>query len=130
MAELNSILLSVLMILGSLVLVVLIFVLIRLSKSLRAVQEEITGLNAKLQPLIEQVTDVSEKTGALLEDLNAQKNILEASVARVRDIAQGLYDMYSTLEAELTPAVDATAHFLAKVRRGLETFFSALRAKR
>jgi len=130
MAEINDGLLSVMLVLGSLVLLVVIFVLVKISNTLQRMQEEMAKLSNEVHPLLERVTAVSEQSETLLRELNAQKEHIEYSVMRVRDITDSLYRSYSSLYVELAPTVDSTARFLARVRRGIETFLETWRTAR
>jgi uncharacterized protein YoxC len=130
MAELNELLVSILMILGSIVLLVLIAVLVRISNTLQRTQEEVKRLIDDVHPLIDKVTSVSEQTESLLKDVNAQKQHIENSVLRLRDISDSVYSNYSKINNELTPAVDSIVSIIGNIRRGFETFVSTWRASR
>jgi uncharacterized protein YoxC len=130
MAELNDILLSVILILGSLVLIVLIFVLVRVSNSLQSVEAEVKKLTADLQPLIQRITGITEQAQTLLNEINEQKDILETSVMRVRDMSESIYEVFRGLYVELAPTVESVSMFLARIRRGVTTFLDTWKAAR
>ena len=60
MTELNSTLLSVILILGTLLIVVVIFVIVRVSKTIGTMQEEITQLTDTVIPLVERMSDLTQ----------------------------------------------------------------------
>jgi uncharacterized protein YoxC len=129
MTELNDTLLTVILILGSLVLLVLIFVLLKVADSLQRMQEEVADLTKQVKPLIEKVTAVSVQAEELLNDLNEQKNVLETSVMRVRDMTDSIYTTFNSLYLEVAPTVDSITVFLANVRRGINTFLSTWKGR-
>ena len=130
MSELNEVLLSIIMILGSLVLIVLVFVLVKVSKSLRSMEEQVTNLSTDIRPLVQRLTSITEEGQSLLADINEQKDILENSVLKVRDITESTYRLYNSLYSEVAPTVDTLTGFLASVRRGVQTFVSTWKSGR
>jgi uncharacterized protein YoxC len=130
MTELNDTLLTVILILGSLVLIVLTVVLLKVADSLKHMETEVARLTNEVMPLIERLSGVSAQAELMLNDLAQQKDAIETSVLRIRDMADSVYYSFQSLYVEVAPTVDTLAAFLRNARRGINTFLATWKGGR
>ena len=122
MTELNSTLLSVILILGTLLIVVVIFVIVRVSKTIGTMQVEITQLTDTVIPLVERMSDLTQQVEQTVAIVTQHADGIAESVDNIRRVTRNIARLQQIVQDQIEPPLMEFASLLAGVRRGVNTF--------
>jgi len=118
----NSILVNILLLLGSSLIIVIIYVLIKVSKTISTLQFEISNLNRSIVPLFEQVNSLVVRVDKTLDSFSEHREALSEAVNNIRNVTRHVYRLESALHDQLEPSILGIASTLSGVRKGILAF--------
>lgn len=130
MSDLNSVLLTVLLLLGSALIVVLIFIAFRAVKMLDGVQHEITKLNDSMIPLLDGIRSLSERADGTLSMLDRNSDAITDSVNAIRRVTGNIERLENIVQSEIEPTLVDFASVIGSARKGVQAFISSWRRPR
>lgn len=130
MTDVNSVLFSLLLLAGLALASTLIYVLYRLSQTLRVLEHEVTTLTRTVAPLLEKAESLTEQADATLRMFQEHREALAVSVEYIRKTAGNIYRLENIIQEQVEPSLQGIASVLAGARRGLAAFIDTWRRGR
>jgi hypothetical protein len=122
MTDMNSIFLSILLVLGSALIVVIILLIVRVSKTVAELQNDLTTLNKTLVPLLERIDTLAESTKASLDSFAAHGDALGVTLENIRTVSGNIRKLEEIVQVEIEPSLRGLASLLRGFQRGIQTF--------
>lgn len=122
MSELNSTLVSLLLLSGIVLAGALVYVLLRLVSTLRVLEREVTTLTGTLSPLLEKADRLTERAEETLVMFQEHRDSLAASVENIRRVTANVYRLQNIVQQQVEPSLTSFASMLGSARRGIATF--------
>lgn len=127
MSELANVLLIILLVLGCILIGYAIFTLKRLVESMGVLQKEIQDLKKDLVPAIQNISSLSEQARLTLQDIEAQKDILESALVNVRRFTSNIVRVQENFLERVEPPINEFTSFLSGIGKGFQAFTSSWR---
>ena len=127
MTSINSTLLSVLLTLGSVLIVVIIYLIFRIARTVTALQAEVRSLNSAMLPLLERVSALAESTHETLEIVSEHRDTIGATVENFRKLSRNILRLEEILQRQVEPSLVGLASVLGGIRKGIQTFSESWR---
>ena len=122
MTELNSTLLSVVLLLGTLLIVAVIIIIIRIAKTIGTMQAEITTLTRTVVPLVERMNSLTVQVERTLEIVSEHRSAITESVENIRRVTRNIARVQQLVQDQIEPPLAEFASLLSGIRRGVTTF--------
>jgi uncharacterized protein YoxC len=122
MSDVNSVLLSILLILGCGLVVVVTAMILRVTRTVDALQQEIRQLNGSVVPLLERVNALAEDVQGALARLSEHDDALADTLGNFRAVSRNVRNLEEMLQEQIEPSLRAAATLIGSIRRGLESF--------
>jgi peptidoglycan hydrolase CwlO-like protein len=122
MTELNSTLLSVILLLGACFIVAAIVVLFRITKTIGTMQAELTALTRTVIPLVERMNSLTVQVEETLEIVTEHRNGITESVDNIRRVTRNIARLQQLVQEQIEPPLVEFASLLAGLRKGVGTF--------
>ena len=122
MTELNSTLLSVILLLGACFIVAAIVVLFRITKSIANMQIELTALTRTVIPLVERMNSLTVQVEETLEIVTEHRNGIAESIETIRRVTRNVARLQQLVQDQIEPPLAEFASLLMGVRKGVVTF--------
>jgi hypothetical protein len=127
MTGMNATLLSILLVLGSFLIVVIIFLIFRVAKTVAALQQEVTSLNSKMVPLLERIATLTDSTQQTMEMIAENRDAISATVENFRKVSRNILRLEEILQRQVEPSLIGLASVLGGLRKGIQTFSDSWR---
>jgi uncharacterized protein YoxC len=122
MSDVNSVLFTVLLVMGSALIAVIIAVVFRVAKAVDAVQTELGALNRTVVPLLERINVLAESTQQTLASLTRHSEALGETFDNLRAVSGNVRRLEEIVQDQIEPTLRSFASLIASVRRGLQSF--------
>jgi uncharacterized protein YoxC len=122
MSDMNSILLSILLIAGTILIVVVIRTLIKLSSTIVSMKTEMEDIKNTLVPMIKNVDMLTVRLDQTVRDINGYKAQVEASLNNIRKVTDNIYRLEAAVQQRIEPGLLRFASMFEKVQRGVSRF--------
>jgi peptidoglycan hydrolase CwlO-like protein len=122
MSELNSTLLSVILLLGACFIVAAIIVLFRITKTIASMQTELTALTRTVIPLVERMNSLTVQVEDTLEIVTEHRNGIAESIDNIRRVTRNIARIQQLVQNQIEPPLAEFASLLAGIRKGVGTF--------
>jgi peptidoglycan hydrolase CwlO-like protein len=122
MSELNSTLLSVILLLGACFIVAAIIVLFRITKTIASMQTELTALTRTVIPLVERMNSLTVQVEDTLEIVTEHRNGIAESIDNIRRVTRNIARIQQLVQNQIKPPLAEFASLLAGIRKGVGTF--------
>ena len=119
--EINEIFSLILMGAASLLCIALIFYFNKITKSIAGIEENITGLSAQIQPVINNITEMSEKLNTLTEDLKEPVSDAVDIISKIKDRVDIIFDFEEKIRNNI-------ASNLSGIASGVKTFWNTYKS--
>ena len=127
MTDLNSTLLSILLILGSVLIVVIMYFVFRMSKTISALQHEVTTLNMSIAPLLERITHLTDSTHTAMEMITEYRDAIGVTIENFRKLSRNVLRLEEILQRQVEPSVVGLASVIGSMRKGIQSFSESWR---
>jgi hypothetical protein len=127
MTGINSTLLSILLMLGSCLIVVIVFLIVRVAKTVATLQEEMTTLNRSILPLLERIAALTDTTQQAMEIIAENRDAIATTVDNARKVSRNVLRLEEILQRQVEPSLIGIASVLGGLRKGLQTFADSWR---
>ncbi len=122
MSDLNSTLVSVLLIASTILVAVVIIVLVRLGRAIVAVRSEVNDIKDALVPLLKNVDSLTVRLDQTIRDINGYKTYIDASLRHINGITENLYRLETALQKRVEPGLMQVFDFIGRMQRGVQKF--------
>lgn len=130
MSALNDTLLTIVLILGSGLMVVGIIVLYRVGQAVKSMQSQIGDLNQHLLPLIDRASTLSERATETIEIFTEQREGIAESVNNIRKVTANIHHLEQMVQDEIEPGLTSFLTMLRGFRKGIQSFSDQWRRSR
>jgi hypothetical protein len=127
MTGVNSTLLSILLGLGSILVVIIIFLIFRVAKTVAALQLEVTQLNRSILPLLERIATLTDSTQQAMEVITENRESITAATENFRKVSRNILRLEEILQRQVEPSLIGFASVLGGLRKGIQTFSDSWR---
>lgn len=122
MSDLNSTLLSVILLLGACFIVAAIVVLFRITKTIASMQTEMTALTRTVIPLVERMNALTVQVEGTLEIVTEHRNGIAESIDNIRRVTRNIARLQQLVQNQIEPPLAEFASLLSGLRKGVSTF--------
>ena len=130
MSEINDVLFDILIVSGILFLYAAIYLLLKLSKTIDAIRNDVQKLTDETIPLMQNLRSLADSAEQSIETINTYKDSLTTSVERVSTVTKEFQRLYNIIHEQLEPSVIGLASTLSGLRKGIQTFIDTWRQPR
>ncbi|MBI5647897.1 MAG: hypothetical protein HY962_13285 [Ignavibacteriae bacterium] len=130
MSELNSTLLSVLLVLGSGLIVTIIIVISRITRTVAELQAELTRTTQTVLPLVERINALTASVEQTLAVVNENRQAVAETVDYMRGITRNVYRLQQIVVDRIEPPLLEFASIVSSVTSGLKSFTDTWRRGR
>jgi peptidoglycan hydrolase CwlO-like protein len=127
MAEVNSILLSVLLIGGIFLIGFAAYFLFRVAKTIESMKQEITQFNQSVVPLLEKVASFVEEAEGTLRIVSENSLEIGEAVSNIKRITNDIARVEHLVFEKIEPSLFGIASILSGIHRGAKTFIDTWR---
>lgn len=122
-----EVLTAIVLILGSVLIIFLIFYLGRITRSIQDLQKDIGDLSERLEPLVISLSDLTSKFSELSESANRQLDVTKGIVFNIKDRVDKILQLEEKIRTGIDGPVSGILNQIKAISNGVSTFLSYLK---
>ncbi len=123
-------LLAVLIIAASALCIALIYYIWKISKSVKAIQEDINDLSERIQPLINSTTELSNNLNEITGSARGQIDMSKSVVTSIKDRVDTILKFEEKVRGSIEGPVTSLINEITAISNGITTFLNHIRNKK
>lgn len=120
--DFTDLLTSILIIAASLLCIALIFYLWKITRAIKAIQNNLDDISSRLNPLITTVYEVTQKLSGLTEEAKGQLDVSRNVVDNVKNKVNSVLDLVENIKSKVEGPLITLANNIRAISNGINTF--------